>query len=127
MSKTFTKTALFWLAACIAWTLLVLVLSLMAQPPQPTLPLLSWDKFQHASAYALLTLLTGRSWSGLRPHRPQVWWWASGWAMLFGICIELLQKLMANGRSADFRDLLANAVGISIAILLILGWRRIRR
>lgn len=126
MNRLPGKSAYAWLFACIVWALAVLVLSLMAHPLKLPLPLLSWDKLQHASAYALLTFLAGYSWSRLWPGRQRVWGWAAGCAMLFGICMELLQGVMHNGRTSDPRDALANATGIFVAILLVRAWRSLR-
>ena len=125
MNRTFAKATLFWLIACSAWTLLILVFSLVPHPPELALPFLSWDKFQHASAYALLTLFIGRSWTCFRPWNARIWWWAAASALVFGIAIELLQGLMGIGRSADPRDVLANAIGILSACLLVYIRRRL--
>ena len=42
-----------------------------------------------------------------------------GFAIIYGIVIEVLQAVLTTSRSADFNDFLANLLGISIGILLI--------
>lgn len=70
------------------------------------------DKFQHAGAYALLTVLALRI-SGGRG----VLWIA---LVLFGLGagIELAQQLMHYGREGSRADLLANGLGIILGILI---------
>jgi len=98
-------TALLFYAGCILW------LSLSPNPPTLSAPLLSWDKLQHAGAYALLTLLTGHFIAGWRPaiHRP--WLWALLATVVFGGMVEILQGAMTSGRHAEWMDLLADAAG----------------
>ena len=124
MAQPFGKSARLWLAGCIGWALLVLWLSLVPHPPRFSMPLLSWDKFQHAGAYALLTLLAGKSAVTLRPGRRGNWLLVGSGALVFGALIEGLQFLTHKGRVADFRDILANATGILAACLLVVLWQR---
>ena len=42
-----------------------------------------------------------------------------GLALIYGIIIEILQGELTTSRSADFKDVLANSVGILIGILLV--------
>ena len=64
------------------------------------------DKLQHFAAYALLAL-----WFGGLSHRE-----AHGWValalLLLGALMEVLQGVLPLHRTADLRDLLANALGI---------------
>ena len=107
-----------WVLAFITWCLLVLTLSLMAHPPAVRLPWFSWDKVQHACAYALLTLLAARSFCLLAPASRLVWPAAAGFAFLFGILMEVLQFLTGNGRVAELSDVFANASGILVVCCL---------
>ena len=118
------KSTIFWLLGCIAWALLVLWLSLIPHPPKVRLPLLSWDKFQHACAYALLTLLAGNSAARLWPARRGHWLVSGGVALVFGAMIEGLQYLEGKGRQADYHDILANTTGILAVFLGVMLWRR---
>lgn len=126
MSRNLKKSAYLWLFGCAAWSLLVLWLSLTPHPPRFHMPLLSWDKFQHGGSYALLTLLAGGSAGALRPGRRGNWLLAGGSALVFGSLIEGLQYLTHEGRTADFRDILANATGILSVCLLAALWRHFR-
>ena len=114
----------YWLIGCITWALLVLWLSLIPHPPRVRLPLFSWDKFQHACAYALLTLLAGNSLTRLWPARRGTWLAAGAAALVFGALIEGLQYLEGKGRQADYHDIIANATGILLAYLGVAAWRR---
>lgn len=92
--------ALFWTA----WSSLVPVASL------PSVDL--WDKAAHAINYGVLTILLVLAMKRSRP------WVAAGWAMTYGILIELAQA--ATGyRTGDWQDAAANGVGIVCAALLI--------
>jgi len=124
LTQPFGKSPRLWLAGCTGWALLVLWLSLIPHPPRFSMPLLSWDKFQHAGAYALLTLLAGKSAVPLRPGRRGNWLLAGSCVLAFGALIEGLQFLTGEGRTADFRDILANATGILAACLLVALWQR---
>lgn len=44
-----------------------------------------------------------------------------GFAIVYGIIIEILQATLTNSRSADFNDFLANLIGISGGLLVILA------
>lgn len=118
-------SAYFWFFACVAWASLVLWMSLIPHPPRMPTALLSWDKFQHFVAYSLLTLFAGNSVAVLRPGRRWNWLLAGGCALLFGSLIEGLQYITHEGRTADYRDILANATGILAICLLAALLRRL--
>jgi uncharacterized protein YfiM (DUF2279 family) len=78
---------------------------------------ITWDKAEHATAWAVLTgagllLSTKRRWS------------IGVFAFLLGAVIEVLQATMGVGRDGDWRDLVADTVGIAAAYLV---WRLMRR
>ncbi len=98
-----------WLALGIVWLLAVWVLSLMPVPP---LAQEVNDKIEHAATYALLMLWWGQL--GYRPLRV-------GLALIvMGIAIEFAQALTPY-RSFDAHDMLANALGVSVASLMLLS------
>ena len=81
------------------------------------------DKFRHLFAYMLLSfwyasVLRQRLYAGLVVA-----------LLLFGAGIELLQAWMGLGREADVMDLLANATGIVLGLLLAISpvgrWTRV--
>lgn len=106
------RLALF--AACVA-----VVLWFSLAPPN-TLPGIEnfWDKAEHASAYLGLTLV------GLVLFGPSIPLVAGIW--LLGIGVEFLQAAMPFDRTGDWRDALANTVGVLAAVAV--GWaaRRLR-
>ncbi|MDO9432480.1 MAG: VanZ family protein [Phenylobacterium sp.] len=76
-----------------------------------------WDKAAHSIAYGLLTLVglfmsTHRRWMVV----------AAVWSL--GIGVEIAQGLMGFGRQGDWRDALANTIGIVLAYVL---WAIARR
>jgi VanZ family protein len=89
--------AMFW--GCGA-TILVLALS----PTAPELPGTGWDKGNHVLAFLVLTVLGCRAY----PHRIAV---ILAGAVLYGGLIEVLQSFTPY-RSADWADLIADAVGV---------------
>ncbi|WP_110707163.1 VanZ family protein [Salinicola lusitanus] len=90
---------LVW-AAGIAWGSL--------SPAQELPQHLPWDKFNHFIAYAGLAL--GLRLSGCR--------WLSAWlaAVTFSIAIEYLQLYVPGRQGGDWDDILANALGASVAL-----------
>jgi len=115
MKAVFTHRSAFVL--CIVWTLVIAWLSLTPSPPQVQQSFLGWDKFQHAVAYGLLTILALRAATGtaclkrLQPFHIAVA------VTLFGGLMEVAQGLLTSMRSADSLDLLADAVGVLTAYL----------
>ena len=53
------------------------------------------------------------------------WWQIFLYLMLFGAVIEVAQYSMHVGRNGDPRDLLANAAGLSLGLLV--GWLGVSR
>lgn len=107
-----------------ALTALLSWLSLTPAPPIIDHELLGWDKFQHALAYALLTLVAGRAFRRLPIHSGTAWLAAAGYAALVGGGLEVLQGLSRSGRFADWADLVADLLGI-LAVLILVGFGRL--
>ncbi len=115
---SYRKCLLSRLTALLLWAGCLLWLSLTPSPPSPPSALLAWDKLQHAGAYALLTLLLGRFfilWRPLSRHS-----WLSAWlvAVVFGGLIEILQGTLSDIRQAEWGDLMANAIGASLVVVI---------
>ena len=107
-----------WVAASLLLLALVMWGSLMPGPDLPGPP--NFDKFEHASTYALLALW----FTGLLPRNRYA---AIAAALVgFGVLIEFLQQGMQLGRQADVLDVAANVVGIgtgmAIAVWRTGGW-----
>ncbi|WP_110678086.1 MULTISPECIES: VanZ family protein [Salinicola] len=107
------------LLAVMAWAIGVAWGSLTPGAEMPRY--LPWDKFNHVVGYAGLTL-----WLGLAVRR---WAWARAWmiALVFGIVIEYLQLWVPGRAGGDWEDILANALGATVAALLGARIRRCRR
>lgn len=105
------------LTALLLWVGCLLWLSLTPNPPAAPSGLLSWDKLQHAGAYALLTLLAGRFFSQWRPFSRNPWLLALFVAIFFGGLIEILQGTLTGIRRAEWGDLLADAIGGALVVI----------
>jgi len=78
--------------------------------PSETLPGVSMsDKLQHALAWGGLTGL------GLL-LAPRRWKEVAGFCLVLGIGVELAQATMGLGRQGDWRDFVADAAGVLIAV-----------
>lgn len=107
-----------WLLAMLAWAGIMLWLSLTPSPPQ--IPgALGWDKLQHAGAYGLLSLLIAGFLLSLQRLDPtRAWWFAGVTAICYGGLVEVLQLLARTGRTAEWWDLVADAIGVVIACVV---------
>ena len=97
----------------------VLVILYMTLAPNEDVPgsSLVWDKAAHSIAFGLLTLI------GLLMSTHRRWLVAAG-VMGLGIAIEVAQALMGFGRQGDWRDALADAIGVVLGVAL---WALARR
>ena len=102
---------LFWIALVGSY-----IAAILPQEIAPTLGPLS-DKWTHFLAFSVLTLLLRLS------YRIKVIWTVA--AMLFyAVFIEVSQYFTPN-RCTEFLDVVADAIGIAIGLLLYAGLRRI--
>lgn len=102
-----------WLAGAGLLGLAIIVGSLL---PGPVVAVVStWDKLEHALAYGALTLwLAGILERGRYP-------WAAAAAFALGGAVELAQGTLTATRVAEPQDLLANGLGIGLALALAYG------
>lgn len=70
------------------------------------------DKIEHASTYMLLMIW----FAGLQPRRS--WGWVAAALLAMGLLLEIAQGAMHMHRTADARDMLANAVGVGLGAML---------
>jgi VanZ family protein len=88
----------------------MLVVCLVPSVPGPNFP--GVDKIEHLAAYLILT-----SWFAALVERRG--YAAVAIAMIvFGIGIEFAQDAMALGRQGDWRDVVANSIGVGAGLLV---------
>ena len=105
------------LLAPFAWAGIICWLSLISSPPQ--IPgVLGWDKLLHAGAYGLLTVLIAQCLFSLSISPVKIWWYAGLAAIACGALLEVLQLLVQTGRTAEWWDLFADAVGVVLSCVI---------
>lgn len=110
-----------WRLALTAVTLVILYLALIPAPPSQGF---GWDKFNHVAAMAVVTVIAFRT---LRPVSLRAVLLAGLYALLLGALIELLQGTLTTTRSAEWGDLLADAIGVALVMPGLYLWQRGRR
>ena len=101
----------------VLWALIILWLSLTSSPPQ--LPgVLGWDKLLHAGAYGLLSILLAQAFLCPPFSMNKPWWSAGIAAVVYGALLEILQLLSQTGRTAEWLDLFADAIGACVCCVV---------
>lgn len=104
----------------------VALLYLASSQPGSTIPLRFWDKPIHAGAYALLGALALRAChGGILRLRPGATAAAALLTVGHGIFDEIHQSFVP-GRDSSVGDVVADAVGMAIALALLHAWTRRR-
>ena len=111
-----------WAVLLFAWTVLIMVLSVIPGADLPTLTLWEPDKIMHAFVYGVLTFLTFQ-WLKSFPAFASLNKKAIISVIvciLYGFIIELIQLILPT-RKFDLLDELANTIGclISVAVILV--------
>jgi VanZ family protein len=93
----------------ILWGLIAAISVLALLPKPPTEISLGWDKLNHGFAFATLAL------AACLAHPGSARWRVGAWCALlgYGALIEAVQSLVP-GRTGQWNDLLADAIGIGI-------------
>ena len=112
------------LALAVGYTLFLTILSLISINGIPKLGSSFDDKIYHLGAYVMLTLLWYNAFL------------STGWKnkilisslvpLGYGIIVEVLQGTFTTYRSEDIEDVFANSIGVLLAILLIVLYRKIK-
>lgn len=102
----------------IAYSILIVWLSLTPAPPTIDDALFGWDKFQHAAAYGVLALLAFRAFGGAVLSAKQRWLQAAAVSFSLGGLLEVAQWAFTKTRTAEFSDLLADLLGVGGAYLV---------
>ena len=89
-------------------------------PPYRTMPLFPWDKAEHFAAFYVLTWLAAAAF----PRRSLV---VIAVALGgFGVLIEIVQAIPALNRDSDYKDFIADFLGILVTLtpMLLVRWRK---
>ena len=106
----------------VLYVLLVTISYLALTPAPPASVDLGWDKLNHTAAFAALALAACLGWPETRYGKAPLML-----ALLaYGGAIEIIQWFVP-GRSCEWGDLLADAMGISVGALLAAGALRLAR
>jgi len=97
-----------WIMGALLLALLIVVGGLLPGPVVKSVS--AWDKLEHVGAYLVLTLWL----AGMveRPRYPA----AAAAALLLGAAVEAGQVLLTETRHGDLLDLVANAIGVALAL-----------
>ncbi|MGB1307515.1 MAG: VanZ family protein [Oceanihabitans sp.] len=104
----------------ILYTILLGVFSLIKISNLPETNISNSDKALHFIAYAILmwcwytALFYKTKW-----HFNKTILIAAVFSIVFGIVIEVLQNMLTNTRVADYFDILANVLGVSVVVLIL--------
>jgi len=80
-----------------------------------------WDKVVHVTLHAMLIFVWLHYYFSFR-HTHKILFVIAmflGLCVFYGIIIEILQESLTTSRSGDFKDLIANSIGIAIGALLV--------
>lgn len=94
--------------------LVLVLITALALMPAPAVPQVFqfWDKAQHAMAYAALAVCG----CGAFPSRT---WRVAAGLLVHGALIEVLQGTLTSSRYGDIGDWFADAIGVSLGMLLV--------
>lgn len=104
----------------IAYVIAVSWLSLTPEPPEIEVAFFGWDKFQHAAAYGVFTLLAGWAFDIFFIDPKRRWRMAAVAAVTYGGFMEIAQGVFTTTRTASWGDLLADLVGATSTFSLIM-------
>lgn len=121
------KNLFFWIALC--WTGVVSFFCLTPSNDISTVNIPNLDKLVHAFFHFVFTILWFLFFKKQVKKKNQfkLLVVAVCFSLLFGIGIEILQDKLTTTRSGDFFDVLANLTGATIAFVLVLFAKRIRK
>jgi VanZ family protein len=100
------------------WTAAVLVVCVLPGEYVPDAPIRVADKLVHVGLFAVFGLL----WLHGSPARRGA---VVAWGLAFAVAIEALQEALPIGRSGDVFDVVADALGLALAVGLT-AWRHRR-
>ena len=111
----------------IIYLAIVAVLSLMPSRDLPHFTVFpAIDKVVHISMYLGLSFLACWIYEIKRERMQPLYLLLAG-VFMYGVLMEILQRTMHNGRSFDFKDMIANLTGAIVGILIYRYFDRKRR
>ena len=109
----------------ITTTLLILFGTLMPGSNLPEYQVFNYDKLVHAGAFMAWTLATGITWRAFQPKRASLNVLIVA-PLLFGVGIEILQGILPTNRSPEWMDIVFDALGTFLGLLIYLLLLRIK-
>jgi VanZ family protein len=115
----------------IAWAIIILILSGIPGKYLKKIHFKSFpiphftDKVVHFSMYFIFTALLTFSFTAIYPkNKNKVLFFSFFIPFCYGVLMEILQKYLFIGRSAEFFDVVANTTGIIACLVLVLIYRQ---
>lgn len=108
-----------FLALAALWTLGILAACLVPGDQIPEVDFALVDKVTHVVLFAGFGLL----WLRVAPRRRAA---VVGWGLALAVAIELLQSGLPINRSGDALDVVADALGLAVALVADAAWQRLR-
>lgn len=109
-----SKLVIMYRILAVIWALIIFRLSTMSGAQLPKLEwMMTPDKFGHAFVYAVLTILLILA---LQPINKKKLLIAATLATAYGISMEIIQYTFFPGRYFEFNDILANILGVLLAL-----------
>jgi VanZ family protein len=102
-----------WLAVWLLMIALVCIGSLLPARDLPQAPFIGFDKVEHILGYAVLSAYAMALFARGRGQ-----WLAASGLVLLGIALEGAQGAWTTSRSPDAFDVLADALGVALGLLL---------
>jgi len=107
------------------YTCLLTIVSLISVTGLPDLDYSNSDKIFHFIAYSGLTLFWFLTFSNnLKWTFNKALLFSAIISVIFGIIIEILQGVLTETRVADNNDILANTLGVSLTIVILLLFKK---
>jgi len=115
--------------AALIWSLTILVVCLLNTKniSKLNIPFLGYDKMVHAGIHFVLTVLWLLYLETICKLSTKIYLSVGLLLLCYGVLIEILQETLTKDRSADLFDVIANTVGIILAIQTFLIFRRFKK
>ncbi len=112
------------LTLAVGYTLFLTVLSLISLKGIPKLGSTFDDKIYHFGAYLIFTIAWYNFFRTTSTKFKILF--SAGIAFIYGIIVEVLQGTFTTYRTEDIADVLANSLGVLIAVIFIVIYRKLK-